>query len=442
MKRLFQPVTLLGRTALALGLAFVLFGLLSAALLQYTLVQPHTRQAADDLAAFLVLVAQIWVELPPNVRPDYEKELLARHQLRIMETEAPHPTRSNSSFYLHYLEAALSRHIGSPVFIHRHADFANWLWADFPMGGRTMRLGFLADRLQNNMFVILPFLALLGLFIAFAMSILLVRRITRPLAAMADATHRIGEGDFSRLVPETGPLEIAHLARRINQMEGQIRQLIENRTTLLAGISHDLRTPLARMRLELELLRHDDNDELVDELHDDIEEMEKLIGQTLLLARGLSGEEESSIDINALLHGIAQQFTGPTQQIRFRPMPHCVITGRANALKRVITNLVENAVNYGGGKPVDITCERSGTTSIVRVTDQGPGIPPGEQKTIFEPFHRLEGSRNRATGGSGLGLAIVDQLCRANGWQVEVASPAAGGAVFSVHLPDTGDSDR
>ncbi|MGB5669459.1 MAG: ATP-binding protein [Sedimenticolaceae bacterium] len=439
--RLIRPQTLLGRTALALGLAFLLFGLFAAALLQFSLVRPHTRQAADDLANFLVLAAQIWVELPPRTRPDYEKELLRRHELRIIQTEAAHPSRLDSHSYLHYLQTALSELIGQPVFIHQHPDHGGWLWADFPMGGRIMRLGFREERLQSHIFVILPFLTVVGLFVAFAMSILLVRRITRPLAAMAEATNRIGEGDFSANIPETGPRELANLARRLNRLEGQIGQLLENRTTLIAGISHDLRTPLARMRLELELLRGEDNGELIEGLCHDIAEMERLISQTLLLARGLGREDDVETDVNALLEGIAEDFRKAGGDIIFRQTHVCVRPLKANGLKRILTNLVENALSYSEGKPVTLDCGRSASGIDIRVIDKGPGIPSAEREAIFQPFHRLENSRNKATGGSGLGLAIVHQLCQANGWQVSVSSPPHGGAVFKLHLPASNGGD-
>lgn len=436
MKRPLRPETLLGRTALSLAIAFVLFSLLSAALLQFTLVRPHTKQAADDLAAFLVLVAQIWVELPPYTRPDYEREMRQRHELRILQTEAAHPTESSTHSYLGYLETALSAHIGQPVHIHSHPDHPGWLWSDFPMGGRMMRLGFRQSRLQNQGLLILPLLAAAGLFVAFGLSVLLVRHITRPLASMTEAAQRMGQGDFSASVPETGPREIAELAGRLNRMEAQISRLLENRTTLLAGISHDLRTPLARMRLELELLEDDDNRELIDGLGSDITEMETLISHTLLLARGLGGEDEIEVDINALLQEIAEGFQAAGKPVEFRPAGRCPGTLRAKSLERVLVNLVENAVTYGGQQKVTIECSQSDGGIGVRVVDRGPGIPESEYDRIFQPFQRLENSRSRATGGSGLGLAIVQQLCHANGWEITL-SPAPGGTgtVFALRLP-------
>jgi two-component system osmolarity sensor histidine kinase EnvZ len=442
VKRPLRPETLLGRTALALAIAFLLFGLLSAALLQFTLVRPHTKQAADDLAAFLVLAAQIWVELPPYTRPDYEREMQQRHALQILQTEAAHPTERSAHAYLGYLETALSAHIGQPVHVHRHPDHQGWLWADFPMGGRMLRLGFRQSRLQNQGLLILPLLAAVGLFIAFALSILLVRHITRPLANMVEATHRIGQGDFSSRIPETGPREIAELAGRLNHMEAQIGRLLENRTTLLAGISHDLRTPLARMRLELELLQGEQNNELIEGLGNDITEMESLISQTLLLARGLRGEDPVEVDINALLQDIARDFQAAGKLLEFHPTGSCLITLRARALKRVLLNLVENAVSYGGQHTVTIECNSADDGIDVRVIDKGPGIPESEYEKIFQPFQRLENSRSRATGGSGLGLAIVQQLCRANGWEIGLSpAPQGTGTIFEVRLRKLSGND-
>lgn len=435
MNRWLKPQTLLGRTIQALMLAFLLFALFSASLLQLTLVQPHTRQAADDLAALLFLSAQIWVELPPFTRADYERELRERHDLRILETEAAHPARSNSHSYLHYLEAALTRHLGQTVHIHRHPDHAGWLWADFPMADRVMRIGFRENRLQTRLLLVLPFLAALGLFVAFAMSILLVRRITRPLNIIAEATRRIGDGDFSSDIPETGPQEIASLARKLNRMESRIGQLLENRTTLLAGISHDLRTPLARMRLELELLQRAESKDLVEGLNNDITEMERLISQTLLLARSLGNEEARQVDLCDLLAGLAQDHGKSGADISLVTQGRCVCIVKADALKRVVGNLIENAVAYAGKKPIVIDCAGTGDAIAIKVIDRGPGIPQSEHESVFQPFHRLESSRNKETGGSGLGLAIVRQLCNANGWPIELSSPPEGGTVFTVRLP-------
>ena len=438
---LLRPQTLLGRTARSLAVSFLLFGIVSVGLLQFAVIKPHAEQSADDLAALLILTAQIWVELPPGTRADYERELLRRHNLRVLRIEAPEPSEPTAFQHISYLEQSLTRQLGKPVSIHGHPDHPGWLWADFPMGGRTMRLGFTQDRLQNRLLLILPFLAALGLFTAFLVSLMLVRRVTRPLAAMAEGAHRIGAGDFSADIPETGPRELAELARKMNEMETRIGQLLENRTTMLAGISHDLRTPLARMRLELEMLETAENREMLDGLRDDIGEMDHLINDTLLLARGLSVSKLELVDIRPLLEQVADGFRKDQCLIEVRGEVDCSQPLNLAALRRVINNLLENAVSYGGSHPIDLLCHHYAEGIEIVVTDRGPGIPKAQREAVLQPFYRLEASRSKATGGSGLGLAIVNQLCLGNGWQLQLDDAPGGGTRASVRLPQTPGSE-
>ena len=430
-----KPQTLFARSALALAVAFLLFAVVSVGVLQTALVQPHTKQAADDLAALIVLSAQIWVELPPHTRADYEREMLHRHELRILLAEPNEQDQAVSHAYLNYLEDALQRHLQQKVAIHSHPVYESWLWADFPMGGRIMRVGFKEQRLQNRALVILPALAALGLFAAFVLALLLVRRITRPLALMEEATHRIGKGDFSAPLPETGAVELANLARKLNLMESQIGELLNNRTTLLAGISHDLRTPLARMRLELELLQNEKDKAIADGLNKDIDEMDRLISQTLLLAKGLGSEAVSDTDVCELLNEIIDENTRPSIDIHPSFTGNCCAPIKAQALKRVVGNLLENAINYGGPGPVTLSYRSESDHFTITIADQGPGIPPSERDAIFQPFHRLETSRNKSTGGSGLGLAIVKQLCDVNQWRIGLVSTEGHGSEFTLTVP-------
>jgi len=430
-----KPRTLFARSTLALAAAFLLFAAISVAVLQAVLVQPHTKQAADDLAALIVLAAQIWVELPPYTRPDYEREMLRRHELKILLAEPDKQEEVSSHAYISYLETALQRHLKQPVTIHGHPEHHGWLWADFPVGGRIMRVAFKEERLQNRVLVILPALAGLGVFAAFILALALVRLITRPLALMEEATHRIGKGDFSTPLPETGPVELANLARKLNLMESQIGQLLQNRTTLLAGISHDLRTPLARMRLELELLQNENNKTIAAGLSNDIDEMEKLISQTLLLAKGLGSEEEAEINVCDLLRELIAEKARPANEVNLNTTKTCYASVKVQALKRIVGNLLENALNYGGGKPVTLSYRHSKDHFDITVSDQGDGIPASEQEVIFQPFHRLETSRSKATGGSGLGLAIVKQLCDANQWRIDLTSSEGNGTAFTLTVP-------
>ena len=439
VSRLFHIDTLFRRTALAQAVAFILFALFSVAVLHYMLVQPQSRQAADDLAALMVLSAQIWVELPPNARRDFEKELAEKHNLKVIRSEAPHPVRDTGYLYVEYLEQSLRKRLRQTVTIHRHDVLHDWYWADFPMAGHIMRIGFHESRLKSQMLATLVTVIFIGIVIAFALSMLLVSRVARPLEKIAKATRRIGKGEFGTEIAETGPVEIAELASTINEMEGRIQQLLENRTTLLAGISHDLRTPIARIRLTLEMLDGQNDQQRIEAIQNDLAEMDHLISQTLLLARGLHEEEITPTDINELVASVVKDLSRGNGEINFTPSNACIHPVRVDALKRVLINLIENAITYSEGLPVSVTCSCNPADTILTVTDRGPGIPADKHKAVFQPFYRLESSRSKATGGSGLGLAIVLQLCNANGWNTEISSPSAGGTMVQIHLPRSDD---
>ena len=432
--------TLFSRTALALALAFVIFGLFSVALLQITLVQPHSKQAAEDLAALIVLSAQIWVELPPNVRQDFEKELSEKHDLKLIRTEAPHPINISDHIYLRYLQEALEKRLKLPVPVHHHEIHSDRYWVDFPMANHIIRIGFNESRLKSQMLTTLVTVISIAIILSFALSLILVSRVSRPLKQISNVANRIGKGEFGTSLPEIGPMEIAELAKTINLMEERIQQLLENRTTLLAGISHDLRTPLARIRLELEMLDGQHDEKRITAIHNDLSEMDQLISQTLLLARGLGEEEKTQIDINEVIQSVIEVLSRRNAEIHFTPTKECIHSVRVDALKRILINLIENALIYSDGLSVNVTCtcnSQAGTT--ISVADQGPGIPVSEHKAVFQPFYRLEGSRSKATGGSGLGLAIVRQLCDANGWNTEISSPSQGGTKVQIQLPRPDD---
>lgn len=217
-------------------------------------------------------------------------------------------------------------------------------------------------------------------------------------------------------------------------MAREISELISNRTTLLAGISHDLRTPLARMRLAVELLPEDSDPALVARLNRNLEEMDALLGVTLQFARGLSREDATEVPLRPFLEEVvADVDPGDVRMVwPAGESPDLVVD--PGALRRVVINLLENAVRYAGGE-VLLAVEVEQDAVCLRILDRGPGVPDGQQERIFQPFYRLESSRAQHTGGSGLGLAIVKQLCDAQGWSVSVRERSGGGAEFVLRLP-------
>jgi two-component system osmolarity sensor histidine kinase EnvZ len=209
-------------------------------------------------------------------------------------------------------------------------------------------------------------------------------------------------------------------------MARQVSDLLSARTTLLAGVSHDLRTPLARMRLALEMLKTTPTPQLIERLERDIAQMNQLIGNVLDLARGLEHEQPVVTDWGDFLTQIATDFSTPDHTVELR-FPTGTWPVARSALQRAIGNLLQNAQRYAPNAPVELVCEAEGQHCRIGVLDRGPGIAADKIESMFAPFQRMETSRSPATGGSGLGLAIVRELARANEWDITLSARPGGG---------------
>lgn len=425
-----RPATLFGRTAATLTAVLLAFQLVVLAVAVATVFLPMARRSADDLAALMVLSAQTWVELPPETRRDFEDELARSHDLWLFKVSAPLPDEGQFLPYLQLLESALTERAGVPIHVKVTHWEKQWMWAEIPIGGQMIRIGFTLDRLGIHPLLALVLVMVAGVILVPLTALVLARRIARPLARLADAATSVGEGLTPELLPESGPAELAALAAIFNRMARQVKALMDNRTTLLAGISHDLRTPLARLRLGLEMMPENANPALIARMERDMEEMNRLIGGFLELAQGLGQEEKRPADLAALLGDLAQDMA-----LEWRAQPPCIREVAPVALRRVLSNLIENALRYGGGKLVGMACDCAEESARISVFDRGPGIPPDQAEKVFRPFYRLESSRSSATGGSGLGLAVARQLADANGWKIELLAREGGGTEARLTIP-------
>ncbi|MDL2337128.1 MAG: ATP-binding protein [Pseudomonadota bacterium] len=247
-----------------------------------------------------------------------------------------------------------------------------------------------------------------------ALSWVAVRWVVRPLHVLAQAAQGLGEDIARPPLPEDGPREVRQAAQAFNTMQKRLAGFIDERTRMLTALSHDLKTPLTRMRLRTELL---DDDDARTRFETDLQEMEAMVTQTLDFMRGLGGHEaRAPVDIDALLASLQSdnEVMGRTLAIEGRAISPFV--GVPSLLRRALGNLVDNAVLYGGHATVLV--EDSPDRLLLHVLDTGPGIPETELERVFEPFHRLEASRNRATGGTGLGLGIARSIARLHGGDV------------------------
>jgi len=420
------------QNARLLALVFSVFLVTVAVAVVSLLMVPMAQRSADDLAGLMLLSAQTWSELPPTTRADFEEELARAHWLSLRDPD-PSPWVAAPGadewhgFYIYFLERALADKTGyQQHLIHETRDDEAWLWATLPSGEGSIAVGFPARRVGTQPLRTL-FIALgTGLILAVLAAIWLARLTAGPLSRLEKATAVIGRGEIPDPLPETGPRELAALAAHFNQMARQVRELLAVRTTLMAGVSHDLRTPLARMRLALALLAEQPSPRLIDRLEQDIGEMDQLIGKVLELARGLETEEGEVIELRDWLAQLANHY--PSGRVRYTPPPYsCPLRLPPLTLRRVMENLLDNALRYGDGQPIDLVLEETESAVSIGVLDRGPGIPAHQIEAVFQPFYRIDGSRSPTTGGSGLGLAIVRQLATVQGWRVELRPREAGG---------------
>ncbi len=264
-------------------------------------------------------------------------------------------------------------------------------------------------------------------------SMIAVRWATRPLKTLADAADELGKNINRPPLAETGPTEVASAARAFNTMQSRLAAYLRERTQVLAAMSHDLKTPITRLRLRAELL---EDAQLRTKFENDLHEMEAMVASALDFLRGMdNGETVRPVDMNTLLDSLQADLreTGGAVSIEGRaasPYP-----GRPQALKRCLSNLLENAIKYG--KSAQVIVDDNKEWLQIRILDEGPGLPPEQLEKVFEPFYRVEGSRNRDTGGTGLGLAIAKNVVELHGGHITLRNHAAGGLEAVMALPRT-----
>lgn len=269
------------------------------------------------------------------------------------------------------------------------------------------------------------------LFAVFMLAIVGVRWVTRPLKKFAEAATEIGKNIDRPPLPETGPLEVAQAARALNGMQFRLSRYLQDRTRILAAMSHDLKTPITRMRLRAELL---DDEIMKEKFAKDLIELESMVSGTLDFMRGLEGTETlQRIEVMALLESLQADAQELNQRVELLGCAAEPFLCRPQALKRCLSNLIENAVKYGDNAYVD--CTQSQDSLHIVISDDGPGVSSHELERLFDPFYRLESSRNRAHGGSGLGLTIARSIAEQHGGTLILKNGKDKGLECHLDLP-------
>tara|TARA_B100001248_G_scaffold261524_1_gene252996 strand:- start:4576 stop:5892 length:1317 start_codon:yes stop_codon:yes gene_type:complete len=259
-------------------------------------------------------------------------------------------------------------------------------------------------------------------------ALIFLKNQTRPLVKLAKAAERFGKGDYVNDFRPSGSQEIRKAAYEFDRMAKRINRHLNQRSEMLSGISHDLRTPLTRLKLQLAMLKQE---ELSKSMSKDIDEMEKMLNDYLQFAKTQSAEKTENISLNKLINEIEENFD--KEKLVFSSSDEVFIKGRPTALKRSFENIIQNGIIYGN--KIYIKVQKSTNRALIIFQDDGPGIPPDQYKNVFKPFYRLDKSRSLNQSGVGLGLAIVEDVINSHGGNIQLSKSSYNGLLVKISLP-------
>ena len=428
------PRTLLWRSVLLIALLLAVAHLAWLEIFRASEREPRARQVAQQIVSVVNVTRAALITVDPAKRLGLLQDLSQEEGIQVHlghpgERVAPLGDRQ----FLRLVERNIKRQLGPDTQLATSRDGVRGAWVSFRIDQDEYWVFMPRSRLERTdplrwigWGVLVLALALLGAY-------LIVARINQPLRALAAAAGQIGRGKTPPPVAETGPTEIRTLALAFNRMASDLKRLDEERALLLAGVSHDLRTPLSRIRLGLEMMDDKGDGALKPGMVQDIEDIDAAISQFLDFARVTDGETIlPDADLNAIARELRERYASAGKHVAARLAPLPPLALRPRAIQRLIANLVDNALRHGRGE-VEISTAAEGGKVLLEVLDRGPGIPPADAEHMLQPFTRLNTARSGA--GTGLGLAIVDRIARMHGGNVQLLPRDGGGLRVRVELP-------
>lgn len=426
-------MTLLARAFLLIALLIVASAAATFQLYRVYEREPRARELAQQTVSVVNLTRAALINADPYRRRGLLLELNEREGIRIYpvtndERLEPLPREALFDMVAARVRAAL----GERTRFAFARDALEGFWVSFSIDEDEYWVMLPRERFEPEFD--LRWLGWGGLLLAFALAAawLIASAIAGPLATLTRAARRIGRGETPDTLPETGVREVRALAAAFNRMAGDLESMERERAMVLAGISHDLRTPLSRLRLALEISGADKS--VAEGMSADIEEADKVIGQFLDFARG-APEAREPASLDALADEVIEHYHRLGKNVSRTGAPG--VPGELPlarlALRRALMNLVDNALKHAG-EPVELATRREDKLALVEVMDRGPGIPPGEAERLKRPFTRLDEARS-GEGGAGLGLAIVERVARAHGGRLELLAREGGGLLARLALP-------
>ena len=426
------PRSLLWRTfvllaGLVLLTTFAWFGIFRA----YE-TAPRARGVAQNLVSIINLTRAALINAQPDKRRELLFELSDREGIQVypadpQESIVPPPDRE----FVRLVSAAVRDQLGQQTRFAVQRDGRPGFWVSFRIEGDEYWVRVPRERIERQIALQWLGWGSLAMVLSLLASYLIVSRVSRPLKVLSSAATEIGKGKTPDPVPEAGPQEIRTLSRAFNQMSQDLARLDADRALILAGVSHDLRTPLARLRLGVEM--SGDDAALKDGMSADIDEMDRIINQFLDFARTDGGEPPQLVHLEEIAADVVEQYhrRGARVDADLGSVPGLVL--QPLAMRRVVLNLLDNALRYGE-HAVQIRTRTEGDAAVLEVLDRGPGVPPEALERLKQPFTRLEVARSDK-GGAGLGLAIVDRVVRQHGGSFVLEPREGGGLIARIRLP-------
>ena len=430
LRRIAAPDSLLARSFLLIALLLVVSVLSAFQLYRLYEREPLSRELAQQAVSVVNLTRAALINADPTLRPELLIELNEREGIRVYpvtQGEKLEPLPDDPLFNM--VAARVRQALGAQTRFAFARNGLEGFWVSFPIDVDQFWVMLPRGRFEPSFGIEWLAWGAALLALALAGAGLIASRIARPLAALTRAAARLGRGETPEPLPLEGPRELRTVSAAFNRMTRDLASMERERAMVLAGISHDIRTPLARLRLGLEIAGGERA--AAEAMALDIEEIDAVIGQFLAFARGES-EEQPEDDLDALLGELAEQYARRGKRVSFDPGGVAPLRFARQALRRAVANLVDNALRYAG-EPVEIRTRAASGGALIEVLDRGPGVPPGETERLKQPFTRLDPSRSGA-GGSGLGLAIVERVARAHRGTLELLPRDGGGLAARITL--------
>lgn len=432
LKRLL-PKTLLGRTLAIMITPLAVVQLVSAIVFYDTHWDKIMARLAQGVASDISMLVHL---LPPETTPETRQqvfELFAASQDMVVTFQADailaSTVRRPRNWVEESLDDALAERVARPFAIDAQSH-PRLVMIDVQLGNGVVRALVPRKRLFSSTAIAFGLWTTGSSLILLGIAIVFMRNQVKPIRRLAQAAENFGKGrDNLRFKPE-GAREVRQAAAAFQAMRERIQRQIAQRTAMLSGVSHDLRTPLARMKLQLEMLTPNEG---IAELKADVAEMERMLEEYLAFARGEGTEAPAPMDLGIVLEDAAQAARREGCSVTVRTEGDLVIPVRPSAMRRAVANVMSNALRHG--RKVEAAAIRADDWIEITVDDDGPGVPPESREDIFRPFYRLDRSRNPATGGVGLGLAIVRDILRGHGGDATLEGSPMGGARARLRLP-------